>query len=41
MLYLVENFFKESFLASVFYSWQEFSASCSKNNPVAGKEICW
>jgi hypothetical protein len=28
---------KESFLASISYSCQEFSAKPSKNNPVAGK----
>jgi hypothetical protein len=30
---------KESFLASITYSCQEFSARPGKNNPVAGKEI--
>jgi hypothetical protein len=39
MQYLVEKLLKESFLASVVHSWQEFLARPSKNNPVAGKEI--
>jgi hypothetical protein len=39
MLYFVENYLKESILASITYSCQEFSARPGKNNPAAGKEI--
>jgi hypothetical protein len=39
MQYFVENYLKESFLAGITYSCQEFSSRPVKNNPVAGKEI--
>jgi hypothetical protein len=39
MQYLVEKLLKESFLASVICSWQEFLARLRKNNPLAGKKI--
>jgi hypothetical protein len=41
MLYAVffRKLLKESFLAGITYSCQDFSVRPGKNNPVAGKEI--